>query len=293
MDDDEDSRWVNFVPQFLNECRLCNFVSGDQSLANPAAPCPNCGHPSVWFTFPDWAPIELLHVAMHFSVEANKRRDLRLKALVSDIASRVGQRFDGTVLLTARSRMIQIYADAGRNSYTDETHQQMIDVVTAALGVNDDLAQQIEALLFTFRWDIEENVALIVVVSTLLESMLSHLLVTITMRSGLDEAAAETRVGELRGFGTKSNDRGSYLNYFRRVTGLPLETALHDIGEGSYFSDWDALRSHRNDIIHGRTPLASPEIAEAARRLANRAVHVFAALQNTWGVIDASAVTGN
>lgn len=293
MNDDMEDQWAHFVPNHLLECRLCHHVSGDLSLANPAASCPSCHQATVRFTFPDWAPTELLHIVIHFSIEADKRRNLRLQTLVSDIASCVGQRFDETVLLKARSRMIQIYDDAGRNSYTDETHQQMIDVITGALDVNDELAQQIEALLLTFRWDIEENVALIVVVSTLLESMLSHLLVTITMRSGLNEESAEAQVEKLKGFGTKPKDNQSYLIYFQRVTGLALETALHDIGEVSYFSDWDILRSHRNDIIHGRTPLASPEIAKTARRLANRAVHVFAALQNKWGVRDATLVNGD
>lgn len=272
--------------EFLLECRLCHFVSHDAVAANPQAACEHCGLPSVRFTFPDFVPSALLELVMHYSTQAGKRRAARLGALVQDVESRIGVRYEPLVLLAARQHAVQLYGQAGDQNWTEETYQSMVDAIAVDLGLEDDgAAAEVYPTLLFYRDDIEENVALVIVASTLLESMLSHLLVAMKMRDGTDQGSADEEVDRLRGFGTRPKDRSSYLNCFLAHASVSLAEALDTIGEPTFFADWAALRDYRNDIVHGRVPLATGEVARTARQLALRSTLVFTELQNRYALL--------
>ena len=271
---------------FLLECRRCHFVSRDDIAANPQAACKHCGQLGWRFTFPDFVPSALLELAMHYSTQADKRRDARLEALVREVESQIGVRYEPSVLLAARQHAVHLYSQAGEQSWTEETYQAMVDAIAVDLGlVDDEAAMEVYPTLLFYRDDIEENVALVIVASTLLESMLSHLLVAMKMRDGTDEDSADEEVDKLRGFGTGPSDRSSYLNYFLAHASVSLAEALDTVGEPTFFAEWAVLRDYRNDIVHGRVPLASGEIAASARQLALKATDVFSALQNRYGLL--------
>lgn len=277
---------VFYHADILLECRLCHFVSHDAVAANPQAACAHCGLPGVRFMFPDFVPSALLELVMHYSTQANKRRDARLETLVRDVESRIGVRFEPSVLLAARQRAVQAYSQAGERNWTEETYQSMVDAIAVDLGLEDDgAAADVYPTLLFYRDDIEEDVALAIVASTLLESMLSHLLVAMKMRDGTDEDSADEEVDKLRGFGIRPNDRSSYLNYFLTHASVSLAEALDTVGEPTFFADWAALRDYRNDIVHGRVPLATGEVAKTARQLALRSTLVFAELQNRYALL--------
>lgn len=271
---------------FLLECRRCHFVSRDSVADNPQAACAHCGLPGVRFMFPDFVPSALLELVMHYSTQADKRRGARLETLVRDVEARIGVRYEPSVLLAARQHAVQLYNQAGEQSWTEETYQSMVDAIAVDLGLEDDeAAADVYPTVLFYRDDIEENVALVIVASTLLESMLSHLLVAMKMRDGTDEDSADEEVDKLRGFGTRSNDRSSYLNYFLALASVSFAEALDTVGEPTYFAEWANLRDYRNDIVHGRVPQAPGEIANVARQLALRSTLVFAELQNRYALL--------
>src|SRR5262249_32736438 len=149
-------------------------------------------------------------------------------------------------------------------------------------GQELDLAEEATvralAIILPITLATKEHTAMVVLTCAFLESMLSHLLISVGVTRGMTYRETDTAVGRIRLFidSTRPSSPRAYDGFFYSRTSLHLVQAFEQIGHRPLWDDWDRAREDRNDIMHGKLSSASAETRERISRILDRAIPAFA-----------------
>jgi hypothetical protein len=253
----------------LAMCPNCNFVGRTTELEMPRVPCPKCNKPaSSPEIFPGISGLKLLEMIGYFYRRAAERIDDTRDRLVKALEERAGRRYASDLVTNAVSEVRAVYKEG-----TSAEFNEMLDIIEKRFSLTRPEASKVYPDVVGYSESHEEHMAVVILTSTLLETLLHDLLVFIHVARGKTWPCARQRVKKLRGFGQATED-------FHKSTGTDFETAVQGISGVDFLAEWNDVRRLRNDFIHGKPFVLGIRVAEKAFDLALRSPTFFALLQN-------------
>jgi hypothetical protein len=261
-------------------CPSCNYVSDASWVVSSKVACPQCGHEDFPLLFPEIMQLSLLTMIGYFSRIAETRSSTLGTELVSMVSREIGRAYTSKQLLATAQYLQGLWTKAANKGQAPDIEQLVQRTMELlGLGTAED-AERTWPILIHYTGTVEEHMAMPILTITLLEAMLDHLLETIGSTKATDEvtmAVVSATVDQLSSFKARTE-------YFRELTGVPLESAVRATTFPKFYTDLTDVRHSRNAFVHGDSYALTAAVAEKALQLAKDAVPLFAELRNKYGI---------